>query len=469
MRRAALIHLGLIATLLAPGCYDQPSPPGQDTEAATDDTGTDGTVTTTDTSPTTTSAMTASTTDTTTASTTASTTDATTDPTETADSSTTDPTDPTDTTDDGSTGIPVAACGDGNADPGEYCPPDAPEIFNVGNGASDIVIADIDGGGQDLATLNISASTVSILRGDGVGGFADAESHTVSDNSCRIQAIDGEGDGDIDLVIAGEMMVSLVNDGDGGFGRNDSDVVPFGGCQDHNDLGVLNNNGGPIDVVYSGAYNNTYAPGTNPGAGWAFVNPVGIGGVTEGASGVTVTEFTTDPDNLPDVIVLNQYYSDGELFRGDGQGGFVDAGMYAACVGLGLGARFATTGDIDSDGEIDIVTTCMEGNFTIALGNANGTFDAPVETVYAGAHRPFVADVNLDEYPDVLVSSTALDRINVYLNDGAGGLSEPIQLDVGGAARSVDVGDLDDDGAADIVAAYTDPQGGRVAVFFGQP
>jgi hypothetical protein len=473
MRRIRLVG-SLLGSLLAVGCYDKPELIGNDTDAGTEETGGDTSVTTTDTNPTTMTSTTmtsttASTTDSTTETTTASTTASTTDPTE--DTSSTDPTDPSDTMEDSSSGDPEPACGDGNADPGEYCPPDAPEIFNVGNGASDVVVADIDDDDNaDVVTLNISASTVSVLRGDGAGGFEDPESHTVSDSSCRIQAIDGEGDGDIDLVIAGETMVSLVNDGTGDFVRNDSDVVPFGGCSDHNDLGVLNNNGGPVDVVFSGAYNNTYAPGTNPMSGWTFANDVGIGGVTEGSAGVTVTELASDADNLPDVIVLNQYYNEGEIFRGDGMGGFVDAGTYVGCVGLGYGARFAETGDLDSDGQTDIVTTCMEGNFTIALGNANGTFDAPVEFVYAGAHRALVFDVNRDDYPDLLVTSTDLARINLYLNDGTGTFEEdPLVFDIGGEARSVDVGDFNGDDAVDIVAAYTNMQGGRVAVFFGQP
>jgi hypothetical protein len=60
-------------------------------------------------------------------------------------------------------------------------------------------------------------------------------------------------------------------------------------------------------------------------------------------------------------------------------------------------------------------------------------------------------------------------RINVYLNAGGAPAGRPIQLDVGGPARSVDVGDLNDDGAADIVAATTTAEGGRVVVFLGQP
>ena len=463
LARVSLVSL--LGFVFTSGCYNQPSSPGQGTAGdSADSTGTDGVVTATDSTP-----MTASTSMTTTTQgeSTVSTSASSTDPTATSESTTSDPTDPTETTGETETG--VVACGDGSVAAGEFCPPDAAEVFGVGNGASDVVLADIDGGRPDIITLDILTSTVSVLRNDDAGSFSAAESHAVTDGSCRIQAIDGDGDDDIDLAILGNGIVSLINDGDGGFSRNDSDVTSFGGCEDYHDLGVLNNNGGPIDVVFSGQYNNSFASGTNGGSGWAFAAPSDIGGPGEGSSGVTVTEFSSDADNIPDVVVLNQYYGEGQLFRGDGAGGFAAAGSYEACAGLGEGARFATTGDVDSDGQIDIVTTCMTGNFTLALGNPDGTFDAPVEILFAGAHRPLVADVNLDDYPDVQVSSSSLDRINVYLNDGAGGLAMPVQLDVGGPARSVDVGDLNGDGAADIVAAFTGGQGGGVAVFIGQP
>lgn len=453
--------LGLLVATAA-ACYQTPAAPERATDAGSDDGGTDGTVTTTETSPGTTVSASASDP---TAMTTAPDTDDTADP-DTGDT-TADTTGSSGPADTSSSGEP--ACGDGNVDPGEFCMPDAPLELVVGNGATDVVIADIDGGAPDLVSLNIAASTISLLRNNGDGTFEDAEGTTVTDSACRVLAIDGEGDGDVDLVVAGETITSLVNDGGGSFTRNDSAGSGFGGCLDHNDLGVLNNDGGPVDVVYSGAYNNSYAPGVDQGGGWQFGNAGGIGAPGEGSAGVTVTELSSDVDNLPDVVVLNQYYNDGEIFRGNGQGGFVAAGSYVACAGLGQGARLAATGDLDGDGNTDIVTTCMQGNFTIALGSAVGSFAAPVEVVYAGAHRPFIADVDLDGDLDLLVTSSTLERINVYLNDGGAPAGRPIQLDIGGPARSVDVGDLNDDGAADIVAATSTADGGRVVVFLGQP
>lgn len=380
---------------------------------------------------------------------------------------------PTTATEGGSgsdSGTVEPACGDGTFTPGEFCPAAAPDLYDVGNGAVDVVIANLDGAsGPDLVSLNSSATTVSVIYNDGTGTFGAPDGASVGDYSCRIRAVDAEGDGDIDLVVAGDPIVTLVNDGTGELDRNDSTLSAggFGGCSDHNDLDILNDDGGPWDIIYSGAYNNTYAAGQNPPGGWTFTSASGIGGITEGSAGVTATEFLYEADSFPDVIVLNQYYNTGELFRGDGAGGFTAAGTYQSCTGMAgnAGSRFADTGDLDGDGQIDIVTTCMAGNFTIAIGASDGTFAPPIDVVYDGAYRPMVTDVDGDDDLDILVTSSTLNRINVYINDGAGSMADPVQLDLAYPVFSVDVRDLDGDDAPEIVTAQDTPEGGRIAVF----
>jgi len=455
-----LVSSGLVSLVISVGCF---SPEEEDdiTGSDTDVGSSSGTVSSTEP---TVGSQSASETESTTA-TTATTSPSTTEPTATATESESD-TDP-----DTSTGDTPPACGDGEATPGEFCPVEEPESLPAGGGTVEVVVADLGGDAAlDVAALSRVDEAVFVWRNDGNGGLGAVGPQAVSANSCGLAAADGEGDGDVDLVVLGESLVSLVNDGADGFVRNDSDPDGFGGCGDHNDLGVLNNNGGPLDVVHSGAYNNTYSPGTNPPAGWSFGMGVGIGGVTEGSSGVTVTEWAFDDDNTHDVIVLNQYFTTAELFGGDGMGGFVALGEIDACLGLNGagGARYAATGDVDDDGDIDLIVTCMEGNFVLIRGTATAAFEAPIEVLLAGAHQPLIADLDGDDDLDILISSTSGQAVNVYLNDG-GMPAAPIELAVPGEARGLAVGDLEGDGAPEILAAVTAEMSSGVAVFRMDP
>jgi hypothetical protein len=402
-----------------------------------------------------------------------------TDPSDT-DPSDTDPSD-TDSADSTSTGEP-AACADGNADPGELCLGDA-DVFNVGVGAFDIAIADFDGvGGLDIATLNREASTVSILNNDGTGGFGNADSHTVGDGSCRLKAIDGDGDDDIDIVISGDPIVTLNNDGAGDFDRVNAPfgAGSFGGCGDYHDMDVLNNGGGPVDIVYSGEYNNSFVAGISNAQGWTFAdNATAVNNAGEGSAGLTVTELGYDPDNNADVIQLNRYSTTGTIFRGNGSGGFVQDGTFSACEDVGdpkdyINARWAAAGDLNGDGQTDIVTSCIDGQdpgpaFTMVFGAANGTFSAETVVALDGAYRVVLPDIDLDGDLDMLVATSVAGGVAIFLNDGTGVFAEPIGLDIGGPAYNVAVADLNADGALDVAIPHSTGQGGRVAVYFANP
>lgn len=446
-------------SLVPLACYDKPGNP-QDTDAEDSTSATDPTVTSTDTTPTTSAST--STATTTTATTTSPTS---TDPSET-DPSETDPTDPSETDPtsvDSSTTAPPA-CADGTGDPGELCFDGVvATILDVGAGAFDLGIADFDDDDAlDLASLGTGA-TVSVLLNDGTGAFGSPDSHTVADMPCRMRIADGDGDNDPDIVVAGENLVTLINDGSAGFARNDSpgDDVFFG-C---GDLDVLNNNGGPLDVVYTGAYSFSYAPGTNGGTGWGFAASTDLPAPGEGAWSVTATEFSFDADTDPDVLLVNQYYSAVDIARGDGFGNFEAAGEYDACTGGGAGSRAAAIADVDGDGDEDIVTTCMAGNFTLATGNGDGTFVTSPEYLYAGAANPTFADLDDDGDPDLLVPSLTLGRINIYVNDGTTLVDDPLELEVGSPVEYCVTGDLDGDGALDVATAFADAMG-HIAVFY---
>ncbi len=130
---------------------------------------------------------------------------------------------------------------------------------------------------------------------------------------------------------------------------------------------------------------------------------------------------------------------------------------------LGLGQSL----DLDGDGLLDRRER-FNVSFEIFFGRADGGLSLPV--VYPETASPFIAsgfgDVNGDGSPDFvgLEESGALD---IWLNDGGGGLSPRAQLTVGSASpnfAAVAIADLNADGLADIILDASE-----LEVLLGEP
>jgi hypothetical protein len=119
--------------------------------------------------------------------------------------------------------------------------------------------------------------------------------------------------------------------------------------------------------------------------------------------------------------------------------------------------------DVNGDGKLDLILTGSKNATTsfvaTMLGNGDGTFQAPTESDFSGAHfpgRPIVADFNGDGALD-LVYATAT-GIQTLLGNGDGtfhtGPSSPLtQIGLSAAAA----GDFNGDGKLDLVVTVYDP------------
>jgi len=122
------------------------------------------------------------------------------------------------------------------------------------------------------------------------------------------------------------------------------------------------------------------------------------------------------------------------------------------------GAFSAECADIDADGDNDIVTTAMGDNTVIWWENTDGagnTWDEHiVDSALDGAKGLSTADLNNDGFIDIAASAKSADKVVCYLNNGSGSSwSKYIIADTLDCAMSAFPVDMDLDGDLDILSA----------------
>jgi hypothetical protein len=82
------------------------------------------------------------------------------------------------------------------------------------------------------------------------------------------------------------------------------------------------------------------------------------------------------------------------------------------------GQHVTSVGDVNMDGNLDIVTSnTVSDTVSLLLGNGDGTFDSALN--YSVVHNAFgtaIQDVNGDGRPDILISGAEGGAITVLLN-----------------------------------------------------
>ena len=109
--------------------------------------------------------------------------------------------------------------------------------------------------------------------------------------------------------------------------------------------------------------------------------------------------------------------------------------------------------DLNGDGIPDLVAlNSSTHTLTSALGNTNATFQPPLASpaTNAGFLGGFVlANLNADNFPDVLLVNQSTNILQIFLGDGLGGFSTGQSFAVGNGPIRVAAGDVNNDGKLD--------------------
>ncbi len=316
-------------------------------------------------------------------------------------------------------------------------------------GTEEVAIADLDRDGNlDIAALSPQNSVISIVLGDGAGGFSFREAVGTGPRAVAVASADLDLDGDVDLVTveiaSGDVAVTR-NDGAAGFRR--MPPVPVAGDPRSIAIGDFDENGIP-DLAIALVGTSQAGPGvaTLPGLGAALFGAARVFALATPCLMAVVADANQDR-NL-DVIVAASTGGNVVLL-GNGRGGFALGPAIPMNDALGVAAA-----DLNEDGSADVITERRffhTGAFTVSLSDGQGGYSlsSSFSVLYAPLPMAF-ADVNADGHVDLIPK---LDNFLFFVNDGRGTLEGVVEFTLL-QARATASGDFDEDGLADLTSGH---------------
>ena len=293
--------------------------------------------------------------------------------------------------------------GDGSFEPGR-------EFLTVGD-PRNLAIADLNGDGKlDVAVSPGRGALLAVHLGTGPGLFAEERAFPTqaSPNAAEMSDVNGDGVPDLLTVNGSDTVSVLMGDGSGGFGAPGFVSVGVGArallLDDFNndgrpDLVTANYTAGSVTVRLS-----RVAGGFEPSRAFRT-----------GAGPLAIVSGDFNEDGRRDIVTLGtgglgSYLGVGSFLPGDGSGGLglpVEFQPYSMGYSTDWVAHHAAVADFDGDGHLDLAAI-SDGDLAVLRGDGHGSF-APSVAVSGGlisGEFPkrvlAVGDMNDDGTPDIV-------------------------------------------------------------------
>jgi hypothetical protein len=375
-----------------------------------------------------------------------------------------------------------------------------------------VALADVNRDGiLDIVYSNYQSGAVTVLRGNGTGGFTSAGQTAVAAQPQDVVAADLNHDGFVDLLVAINSSTSLdvlYGSASGGFTRRS-----FYAGRRQNVLGVADIDlDGWLDVVVVSTETDRTSIMKGSASGLEMA-----GGTPTGNSPRSISSGDFNRDGHPDFAISNRGSNSVTVLLGDSISGSVVPSSWSADLPAGAGARPVMIDDFDHDGGVDIAVAAesapqlsvlenstvfeptgfafqrrmLRGSFvdgrTLAADfNENGQTDLlshgvvllDGKTSVNLPNRPDatvfdveVGDYDRDGHTDALLALEWFDAaansrfrgVELYRGNGHGGFAFAWGIGVDGL-QALRVGDVDRDGRLDLVALAADHSGSRISV-----
>jgi VCBS repeat protein/FG-GAP repeat protein len=312
-----------------------------------------------------------------------------------------------------------------------------------------VAVGDVNNDGNlDVAVVHFSsASTVSVLLGNGDGTFQDAVDYSTGPSPNCVRMGDLNNDGKLDLVTTSGSSYTasvLIGNGNGTF----QNKVDYGTNPNPSSVAIGDLNGdGNADLavgnltVVSGLGTVSILLGDGFGT---FTSNYAFPATGNGNRSVAIGDL--NGDGKPDIATANYLDGTTSVLLGNGNGTFQPKMDYATA-----GSPYSVAiADVSGDGKLDIVVGCG-GAVSVLLGNGNGTFQPKLDQATGGVSLA-ISDLNVDGKQD-LVAVNGAATVAVVLGNGNGAFQQPVNVGTGVGPNSVTTGDMNGDGNMDLVAA----------------